>query len=62
MKMYNIYCWLLYFMFLSFIIGQTGSSLYSFAIFAVFHVLTYFQNHLLSVLLVTLPHKAESVP
>ena len=33
----------------SFIIGQTGSSLYSFAIFAVFHVLTYFQNHLLSV-------------
>ncbi|KAL6453196.1 POM33 Nucleoporin POM33 [Candida maltosa Xu316] len=33
----------------SFVIGQTGSSLYSFIIFAVFHTLTYFQNHLLPV-------------
>lgn len=35
----------------SFVIGQTQASLYSFVIFAVFHVLTYFQNHLLSVFL-----------
>lgn len=35
----------------SFVIGQTQASLYSFVIFSVFHVSTYFQNHLLSVFL-----------
>ncbi|ABN65325.2 predicted protein [Scheffersomyces stipitis CBS 6054] len=35
----------------SFKIGVVAGSLYSFAIFAVFHILTYFQNNLLSIVL-----------
>lgn len=37
----------------SFKLGIIGGSLYSFAIFALFHVLNYFQNHLLPIVL---PH------
>ncbi|RCK56176.1 Nucleoporin POM33 [Candida viswanathii] len=39
----------------SFVIGQTRASLYSFIVYAVFHVLTYFQNNLLSTVVPNVP-------
>ncbi|RCK60415.1 Nucleoporin POM33 [Candida viswanathii] len=39
----------------SFVIGQTRASLYSFVVYALFHVLTYFQNHLLPAVVPNVP-------